>query len=147
MSTHASTPLRQTIDNLQRELVDLEDLRDNTNALITRTIQLVNIRLEDNGKAILVFTVVTIVFLPLNFIASFFGMNVSDIRNLDQTQALFWIVAVCVTIGVAALSTFVAFQGGRIMDNFRLWKDNRAELRRYAAKVEAASMSGLAGKG
>ncbi|QIX00319.1 hypothetical protein AMS68_005836 [Peltaster fructicola] len=135
-SSRASSPLLQIIDNLQRELADLEDLRDNTNALITRTIQLVNIRLEDNGKSILVFTVVTIIFLPLNFIASFFGMNVSDIRELDQTQALFWIVAVCVTTGVAALSTFIAFQGSNLMESYKLWRDNRAADQRLISSLK-----------
>ncbi|KAF2215803.1 hypothetical protein CERZMDRAFT_81909 [Cercospora zeae-maydis SCOH1-5] len=67
-----SDPVAQLVDNLERELADLRDLRDNTDRLVTRTIQLVNIRLEDHGKAILVFTVVTIVFLPLNFVSSFF---------------------------------------------------------------------------
>lgn len=81
-----STPLAQIIDNLNRELVDLQDLRDNADRLVTRTIQLVNIRLEDHGKAILVFTVVTIIFLPLNFVSSFFGMNFADIRDMSQTQ-------------------------------------------------------------
>lgn len=134
-ASNLDDPLAQAIDNLQRELVDLEQLRDNTNALIVRTIQLVNIRLEDNGKSILVFTVVTILFMPLNFVASFFGMNVSDIRTLNQTQSLFWTVAVCVTVGVAALSILIAFQGGRILENIRLWRDGRKEARQAAAAI------------
>lgn len=129
-SSNLNDPLAQVIDNLQREFTDLEDLRDNTNALVMRTIQLVNIRLEDNGKSILVFTVVTIVFLPLNFIASFFGMNVTDIRNLDQSQSLFWLVAMCVTAGVVAVSLLFAFQGGNIVESVMLWRDKRKELRR-----------------
>ncbi|KXT14936.1 hypothetical protein AC579_3067 [Pseudocercospora musae] len=78
-------PVAQLVDNLERELADLRDLRDNTDRLVTRTIQLVNIRLEDHGQAILVFTVVTIIFLPLNFVSSFFGMNFSDIRDMEKT--------------------------------------------------------------
>lgn len=70
-SSHLSDPIAQVLDNLERELVDLRDLRDNTDRLVTRNIQLVNIRLEDHGKAILVFTVVTMIFLPLNFVSSF----------------------------------------------------------------------------
>lgn len=134
-------PLVQAIDNLQRELTDLEQLRDNTNALVIRTIQLVNIRLEDNGKSILVFTVVNVIFLPATFIASFFGMNVSDIRNLDQSQALFWLVAVCVTAGVGALSILIAFRGTHIMESFRVWQDQRKDAREAitAAKERQAS--------
>jgi Mg2+ and Co2+ transporter CorA len=122
-----SDPLAQVLDNLQRELIDLQDLRDNTDRLVTRTIQLVNIRLEDHGKAILVFTVVTIVFLPLNFVSSFFGMNFSDIREMRQTQWLFWAVALCITAGVVAASLFLAFSGGAILEKMLLWKDQRRE--------------------
>ena len=126
-SSELSDPLAQLIDNLQRELADLRDLRDNTDRLVNRTIQLVNIRLEDHGKAILVFTVVTIIFLPLNFVSSFFGMNFSDIRNMEKTQWLFWAVAICVTVGVVASSVFLAFSGGAIMEKVHTWKDTRRE--------------------
>jgi hypothetical protein len=47
-------PMSQVLENLKREFTDLCELRDNSNNLINRTIQLVNIRLEDHGKAILV---------------------------------------------------------------------------------------------
>ncbi|KAK5767473.1 hypothetical protein LTS12_002314 [Elasticomyces elasticus] len=126
-ASQLSDPMAQVLDNLQRELVDLHDLRDNTDRLVTRTIQLVNIRLEDHGKAILVFTVVTIVFLPLNFVSSFFGMNFVDIRNMDRTQGLFWLVAVCVTFGVVAASLFLAFSGGDILEKLIMWRDARRE--------------------
>ncbi|KAF1809236.1 hypothetical protein P152DRAFT_494816, partial [Eremomyces bilateralis CBS 781.70] len=51
--------------------------------------QSIEILEEGHGKAILVFTTVTIVFLPLSFISSFFGMNTADIRNLDNSQTIF----------------------------------------------------------
>ncbi|KAK4556613.1 hypothetical protein LTR86_006184 [Recurvomyces mirabilis] len=120
-------PLSQMLDNLHRELIDLQDLRDNTDRLVTRTIQLVNIRLEDHGKAILVFTIVTIIFLPLNFVSSFFGMNFADIRNTTRKQSLFWIVALCVTAGVVGASIFLAFSGGDILEQLAIWRDARKE--------------------
>ncbi|KAK1067163.1 hypothetical protein LTR33_011421 [Friedmanniomyces endolithicus] len=126
-ASQLSDPMAQVLDNLQRELVDLQDLRDNTDRLVTRTIQLVNIRMEDHGKAILVFTVVTIIFLPLSFVASFFGMNVTDIRNTTRSQSLFWVVAVCLTFGVLSLSIFLAFSGGDILEKAMIWRDARRE--------------------
>ncbi|KAK4991783.1 hypothetical protein LTR50_001600 [Elasticomyces elasticus] len=128
-SSNLSNPVAQLFDNLQRELADLEELRDNTNNFVTRTIQLVNIRLEDHGKAILVFTIVTIIFLPLNFVTSFFGMNVSDIRNTTRDQRLFWVVAACVTGGVVSGSVFLAFSGNAIWERFVLWKEGRRDRR------------------
>lgn len=122
-----SDPQSQLLDNLERELADLRDLRDNTDRLVTRTIQLVNIRLEDHGKAILVFTVVTIIFLPLNFISSYFGQNFSDIRNMETSQWLFWPIAICITVGVAGASLVLAFSGGTMLEKFHMWKDSRRE--------------------
>ncbi|TKA69136.1 hypothetical protein B0A49_06315 [Cryomyces minteri] len=118
-------PMAQLLENLHHELADLLDLRDNTNNLVNRTVQLVNIRLEDHGKAILVFTIVTIVFLPLSFVSSFFGMNVYDIRNMARGQGLFWTVAATVTVGVASIASFLAFYGGAIYERVVMWKEHR----------------------
>jgi CorA-like Mg2+ transporter protein len=126
-------PMQQLADNLRREFTDLGQLRDNANNLINRTIQLVNIRLEDHGKAVLVFTIITIIFLPLSFVASVFGMNTIDIRQMTSSQSLFWIVAVSLTVGVVAFSVLVAFYGGDAMEAFVMWKANRADRKRDRA--------------
>ncbi|KAF2193694.1 hypothetical protein K469DRAFT_549828 [Zopfia rhizophila CBS 207.26] len=123
--SHLSDPAAQLLENLQREYVDLCDLRENSNSLINRTIQLVNIRLEDHGKAILVFTIVTIIFLPLSFVSSFFGMNFSDIRDMESTQRLFWIISASLTVGTVGFAIVLAFYGGAIVDWFVAWRENR----------------------
>jgi Mg2+ and Co2+ transporter CorA len=128
-------PAAQLLENLQREYADLVDLRENSNALINRTIQLVNMRLEDHGKAILVFTIVTIIFLPLSFISSFFGMNFSDIRNMESTQRLFWLVAGLLTACTVGFSVFLAFYGGAIIEWFVTWRETR---KRRLKKKDAA---------
>ena len=119
----SSSPSTQLLDNLHREYTDLLALRENSNALINRTIQLVNIRLEDHGKAILVFTIVTIIFLPLSFISSFFGMNFSDIRDMQQGQGLFWMVAGGATVGTLGVSLVVAFYGGWVGEKVVGWRE------------------------
>lgn len=128
--SHLSDPSSQLLENLQREYVDLCDLRENSNTLINRTIQLVNIRLEDHGKAILVFTIITIIFLPLSFISSFFGMNFADIRDMERTQGLFWIIASSLTVATVLFAIFLAFYGSAIVDWFVAWKENRKRRRR-----------------
>ena len=112
------------LGRLQGELQDLIELRTNTNELVTRTIQLVNIRLEDHGQAILVFTIVTVIFLPLSFLSSFFGMNVSDIRTLESSQWIFWACAASLTTVVLGASMLLAFYGGRLNEMFIVWKDS-----------------------
>jgi hypothetical protein len=121
----AADPYSNLIENLNRELSDLRELRDNTSNLVTRTVQLVNIRLEDHGKAIMVFTIVTIVFLPLSFVTSFFGMNVSDIRNMTQNQSIFWIVAASLTTVIVATALMVAFYGSGLIEKIFEWKGER----------------------
>lgn len=139
--SHLSDPCAQLLENLQREYADLCDLRENSNALINRTIQLVNIRLEDHGKAILVFTIVTIIFLPLSFVTSFFGMNFSDIRDMESTQRLFWIIASSLTVGTVGFAIFLAFYGGAIVDWFVAWKEDRNRRSRVKTPKLAERMA------
>ncbi|KAF2400986.1 hypothetical protein EJ06DRAFT_530070 [Trichodelitschia bisporula] len=44
-------------------------------------------------KAALAFTTVSVLFLPLTMLASLFGMNTKDIRNLNEGQWVFWVTA------------------------------------------------------
>lgn len=129
-SSILTDPLSQLLENLQKEYIDLCDLRDNSDRLVNRTIQLVNIRLEDHGKAVLVFTIVTIVFLPLSFVASYLGMNTYDIRNMTKSQSLFWIVAGSLTAGTVSLAMILAFYGGTMLEWFFNWRANILEPRR-----------------
>ncbi|KAF9700787.1 hypothetical protein EKO04_001425 [Ascochyta lentis] len=122
-SNHLSNPSAQLIDNLQREYVDLVDQRDNNNTFINRAIQLVNVRLEDHGKVILVFTIVTIIFLSLSFVSSFFGVKFSDITDMESTQRILWLITGCLTVGTVGFSIFLHFYGGAIMET---WKETRA---------------------
>ncbi|KAF2260563.1 hypothetical protein CC78DRAFT_536320 [Lojkania enalia] len=133
--SHLSDPVAQLLENLQREYADLCDLRENSNSLINRTIQLVNIRLEDHGKAILVFTIITIIFLPLSFVSSFFGMNFSDIRDMEETQRLFWIISGALTTSTVGFAIFLAFYGSVIVDWFMSWRENRNRRSRAPEQV------------
>lgn len=66
---------------------------------------------EGNSKAIFVFTLVTIVFLPLSFVSSVFGMNTVDVRDMESSQWLFWAIAIPVTAAVGATSLLAAYGG------------------------------------
>ena len=60
----------------------------------------IEVRSENNNKAIYVFTAVTVIFLPLSFITGLLGMNTFDIRNLTHGQWLFWATALPFTLAV-----------------------------------------------
>ncbi|KAI0852613.1 hypothetical protein F5Y00DRAFT_176805 [Daldinia vernicosa] len=50
--------------------------------------------------AVYAFTMVTIIFLPLSTISSIFGMNSSDVRDMDLGQWAYWATALPTTIAV-----------------------------------------------
>ncbi|KAL8896974.1 MAG: hypothetical protein Q9192_002798, partial [Flavoplaca navasiana] len=73
------------------------------------TVQLVDIKVEDQGKAVMVFTIVTVIF----FVSSYFGTNTADIRQLQHGQWIFWAVGLSVTFCTVAIALLVAFRGQR----------------------------------
>jgi Mg2+ and Co2+ transporter CorA len=73
----------------RQRLATLEQLLRRVQRLTGDTKTSVEINDDDHGKAILVLTIVTLVFLPLSFVASFLGMNTADIRNQTANQTLY----------------------------------------------------------
>jgi Mg2+ and Co2+ transporter CorA len=76
-------------------------------------------QMEHHGKAILVFTMVTIIFLPMSFVASVFGMNVADIRNMTGGQWYFWCCALVMTVITVGFSVAIAFLGDEMEKKVR----------------------------
>ena len=72
---------------------------------------LANVKAEGQNIAIFVFTIVTVVFLPLSFATSYLGMNTSDIRDMDQGQWLFWTIGGTLTVVVLLVAWVVAYRG------------------------------------
>ncbi|KAI8945696.1 hypothetical protein F4801DRAFT_112737 [Xylaria longipes] len=98
--------LLKTIRRLEVQYNELQGLQKRSEKLRDQLQQSIEIEEESHGKAIRVFTFVTLFFLPLSFVTSFFGMNTVDIRDIDQGQRLFWFTSVPTTtfvIGVAYL--------------------------------------------
>jgi len=57
-------------------------------------------------NAAVVFTVITVIFLPLSFVTSVFGMNTSDIRDMALMQWTFWVSACSFTFIVVLLTVY-----------------------------------------
>jgi hypothetical protein len=91
---------------------------------------------EGDSKAVLVFTLVTIVFLPLSFVASLFGMNTSDMRDLENNQSIFWAVALPLTAVIGGLSLLVAYGGTQIRERFDDFREGLREGKRKKATTE-----------
>jgi hypothetical protein len=116
MFPHERRLLTTSLDNLDLARQDYTDLLRRCGPLSDRTKQSLEINEEDHGKAIMVFTIVTVIFLPLSFVTSFFGMNTSDLRDMDSRQSLFWAVAIPLTVGTVGTCLLVGYNGDEIRD-------------------------------
>jgi Mg2+ and Co2+ transporter CorA len=62
---------------------------------------------DSQNKAILVFTGVTIIFLPLSFFTSYYGMNLQGIVGTQKNEAFFW--KVCGTVAFLVILFIVVY--------------------------------------
>lgn len=83
---------------------------------------------DDYNRAIFVFTVVTVIFLPLSFVAAYLSMaDGPSSEDWAKTQSLFWQIAAPLAIGIGIFCIAVAWQGG--LKTIQRWMDNY--LRRF----------------
>ena len=120
----------KSLDDSKNNFDAFSELILSAKRLAEQTKQSVEIQQEDHGKVILVFTIVTIVFLPLSFVTSLLGMNTVDIRNSDSSQALFWAISLPLTTVIVALSLLVGFKGYQIREAFEKREFGAVHLRR-----------------
>jgi Mg2+ and Co2+ transporter CorA len=91
---------RRTLAHLDDTEHHFEKLLEHAEQAQFWTRHSIEIRGEDNSKAIYVFTAVTVIFLPLSFVAGLLGMNTREIRQTTDNQWLFWAVAMPFTVCV-----------------------------------------------
>ncbi|CAG8902282.1 unnamed protein product [Penicillium egyptiacum] len=138
------TRLNKLIGQVNAELGAISLLNIKLDSLASQTRSGVDVRQEDQGKAILVFTIVTVVFMPLSFVTSYLGMNTTDIRNTNRSQTLFWAISAPLTLGIITIVLLVAFQVDRIREAFdAFWTYDSA----LAAKSGSAVLRGDGSKG
>ncbi|KAK3492602.1 uncharacterized protein B0T23DRAFT_146058 [Neurospora hispaniola] len=93
----------------------------------------VDIKKDRQERLIYAFTVVTIIFLPLSAVSSIFGMNTSDIRDMEVGQWAYWAVAIPVTAAVL----FLGF----------LFTGDLGAVFRWVSRISGSGMSSLPGSG
>ncbi|KAF2809040.1 uncharacterized protein BDZ99DRAFT_533424 [Mytilinidion resinicola] len=113
---HEENLLSGFMPDLLDDHEDYVELLGRCQPLIETTKQSTEINEEDHGKAILVFTLVTIIFLPLSFVTSYLGMNTIDIRNMENKQSLFWEIALPLTAVTVGSILLVAYNGDQVHD-------------------------------
>ncbi|KAF9700406.1 hypothetical protein EKO04_002041 [Ascochyta lentis] len=105
-------------DHLRLADQEYRYLLERCGPLSDTTKQSLEINEEDHGKAIMVFTIVTIIFLPLSFVTSFLGMNTTDIRDMGSSSSLFWAIAVPLTAVTMGSILFIGYNGDELRDTF-----------------------------
>ena len=87
------------------------ELSKRAKVLEDQNVRLVETLADDNNRAILVFTLITIFFLPLSFVATFFGMNVVGINPTKSTTSHFWVIGAPLTGGISIICLTFVFKG------------------------------------
>ncbi|KAH7355753.1 hypothetical protein BKA66DRAFT_553488 [Pyrenochaeta sp. MPI-SDFR-AT-0127] len=126
--------LQSCLENLQLTREEYAELLRRCGPLSESTKQSVEINEEDHGKAIMVFTVVTVIFLPLSFVTSYLGMNTVDIRDMSNRQSLFWIIALPLTLVTMGTCLLIGYNGDEIRDTI-------SSLYRTATRKEGRGFS------
>ncbi|KAM3435393.1 hypothetical protein MY4824_004859 [Beauveria thailandica] len=121
-------PARENLYPLESQHIEKPDGR------VKQSIEILE---EGHGKAIRVFTIVTLFFLPLSFISSFFGMNVADIRETKSNQPIFWSIALPVTLGVLAIAFLYGYKWDSMVGWFESLLDGIRESRKAQNKTAA----------
>ncbi|KAI0098169.1 hypothetical protein GGR51DRAFT_437161 [Nemania sp. FL0031] len=106
--------LMAVIDSTKRALEEklgvYDDLKIRTRAMARQVIRQLEIKQDSNNKAITIFTIVTVLFLPLSFVTSYLGMNTADIRETNSKQGLFWSIAIPLTTVFAGIAMTIAYR-------------------------------------
>ena len=92
--------LRENIDQLYFQL---DEISDNFEHLFELHIALNDQRANEVMKVLTVFSTI---LLPLNFLASFYGMNFTRLPGLDSDEALYTLIGIMVFLSAAAIFYF-----------------------------------------
>ncbi|KAK8071310.1 ankyrin repeat protein [Apiospora hydei] len=95
-------------ERLYQSLTDLLDLKQkHSNALEARFASEQALAAARSGQTVMVFTIVTIIFLPMSFIAAYFGINIDAFDSLEGDYVASWTFGV--GLGISLIFIFMAF--------------------------------------
>ncbi|KAL9006684.1 MAG: hypothetical protein Q9188_000558 [Gyalolechia gomerana] len=106
----ALTMVKGRHDSIERLLIDAKQSMEalfQLRSIEQNELAIVN---DSQNKAILIFTGVTIVFLPLSFFTSYYGMNLSSIVDTPRTEGYFWKVCGSIALFIVVVVSFASFR-------------------------------------
>jgi zinc transporter len=92
--------LRETIEDSARQLEDVDAVHERAKVLQDELAALLS---EVSNHNLFILSLVTVVFTPLTFIASIFGMNVAGLPGLHDHWAFFIVCALMAAVGLLTL--------------------------------------------
>ncbi|KAI0594964.1 hypothetical protein F4775DRAFT_595725 [Biscogniauxia sp. FL1348] len=115
--------------------------------LTSQVKQSIEILEEGHGKAIRVFTIVTLFFLPMSFFSTFMGMNTTDIRDTNWDQRFFWMISLPLTAVVVGLAMIYGYKWDSVMDFASTKWDAYQTRREGRTRPAGLDIPGLSGTG
>jgi Mg2+ and Co2+ transporter CorA len=106
--------IERILEANREQLRNCAELKERAKVLAVQNVHLVETVQDDNGRAIFIFTFITVLFLPLSFIAGVFGMNLVGISDTTSTALHFWKIALPVTGSIIVLCATVIIWGESI---------------------------------
>ncbi|KAA8570208.1 hypothetical protein EYC84_002526 [Monilinia fructicola] len=94
---------RESLALIEERIKVFHDINDRATYLEDWNLRSIDTNKDRQETAIYAFTIVTIIFLPLSTVASILGMNTNDVRNMELTQWLFWVIAIPLTLIIIGL--------------------------------------------
>ena len=103
--------IERVLSHINDQLRLCKGLCNRAKVLENQDVRLVETLADDNSRAIFIFTFITILFLPLSFISSYFGMNVVGINQTASTTSHFWAIGAPLTGGILVICMIFVFKG------------------------------------
>ncbi|KAK8073423.1 hypothetical protein PG994_004322 [Apiospora phragmitis] len=121
-------------ERLYQSLTDLLDLKQkHSNALEARFASEQALAAARSGQTVMVFTIVTIIFLPMSFIAAYFGINIDAFDKLTGNYVAAWTFGV--GLGISVVFIFMAFT---VVDITKAIAKFGALMKRLTARADDA---------
>ncbi|KAI1344069.1 hypothetical protein F5Y15DRAFT_186429 [Xylariaceae sp. FL0016] len=114
---------------LDRRQAEFDELGNEAQRLEITSANKVEATKDRQEAAMYAFTMVTIIFLPLSTISSIFGMNSSDVRDMDAGQWVYWATALPITVFVILAGLWWMNELGAVIDWVRSLSPGRRRLK------------------
>ncbi|CAN9264589.1 unnamed protein product [Alternaria alternata] len=122
---HQITSISKDAEHTRKMLLNLLDLKSNAASLAeARSSAKEAQAATTQGRAVMLFTIITVVFLPLSFFTSYFGQNVKELTGDENNPTSWdlWRVATPITVVVIVVALLVAFYITRPKSPLWFWQ-------------------------